>query len=328
MRRTTYEANTVRRTLLLFVIVEASVGFGCRGRVPRTTVDRVTEDRWLSSAISPREGIIGRVAAQGVVRLLTTGHRIVTLDVSRQRMGAVTLPDIADGEDLTGFGELPDGSLWTLSGWATLLRLNDRGRVVERRSLSVKQTGLHSGFGRLIFQPLDFTGGAPALVAGLPEGDGGRAWGTLRIRDGSEAGPIRLAQSLATCGVAVGDRMPCWVTNSSAVELIDEAGLAKTVAISALSAWPAHDPLDFASRPHRVIRDVWLQPGLAFWILVRPASADTPDRRGERGLWHIDRDGTVTARYLLPSRARVIVGVDDRRVFLLTAEGDVVSVGV
>jgi hypothetical protein len=259
--------------------------------------------------------------------ILTKERRIVTINTSTQRVTNVALRGDGVNEPLAGFGRLPDGSLWTLSGWQTLVQIGANGEVLERRGLRERETGLHSGFDRLIYQPLDFTGGAPALVT-LGDRDQPVPWGTLRVRSGPEGGPIRLAQSLASCGVAVDDRIPCWLSNSTAIEIVDAQGHSTVTVVSALADWVSPDAQTFANNPHRVIRDVWLQSASSLWLLVRGAASDVPDRTGERGLWHIDATGRVLARYVLPVRSRLIVGIQPGRVLLLTVDGDVSSVGV
>jgi len=263
------------------------------------------------------------VADGQALMLLTNERRIVAIDLSRRRARRLPLAGLESDDKLAGLGRSADGSLWTLAGWSTLLRLTETGTVVERRRMHVGLTGLHSGFERLLYQPLTFAGGAAALVT--IDGDGEPiGWGALTVRDGAEQGPIRLAQSFVSCGVAVADRMPCWLSNASSVEIEGRRAVDSVVPIPALAPWVATDATAFAQNPHRVIRDVWLAQTNEMWLLVRASATDVPDRQGERGLWRVDMNGDVRERRVLNRRARALLGVDSRRVWVLTAEGDVV----
>ena len=283
------------------------------------------EHRMVTGAVLPEEGILGRVGDGNAIRLLTGGHRIVTIDLNARRAASVAVHGVEDDDMFAGFGRLPDGSLWTLSGWTTLVRLREDGRVMERRQLLHRQAGLHAGFDHLVYQPLDFTGGSPALVI-LPGDETTEPvpWGTFRVREGAEQGALRLGQSLVTCGVAVADRIPCWQPNAAMVELIDRDGRAVHVRIPALQPWTSNDE-EFARHPQRVIRDVWLTSPSSMWLLTRRAARDLPDRAGERGLWKVSDRGDVIGSYVIRSRARMILGVERGRVVVLTAEGHVVS---
>jgi hypothetical protein len=124
--------------------------------------------------------------------------------------------------------------------------------------------------------------------------------------------------------VAAG-RVPCWLSNASAVDLVDRNGDATRIDIAALQPWTFTDAAAFARNPRRVIRDVWLESSSMMWLLVRAAPSDTPDPRGERGLWRVNSKGDVVARYVLPRRVRMILSGPPGPLVVLTAEGTVVS---
>src|SRR2546425_994208 len=109
---------------------------GCRPTRHASSAIVLAAHAWLSAEVTPQEGILGRaVVDAGRVRLLTSGRRIVTLDIPRQRVTSVSLKDDEDGASLFGFAALPDGTLWTLSGWSTLLQVSEEGAVTARRTL-------------------------------------------------------------------------------------------------------------------------------------------------------------------------------------------------
>ncbi len=299
------------------------VSVGCDQPVTLDTQD-LSERRLAAGVVREDEGVLGRVVVGEVVLLLTTDRRIVRFDSRDTASVSIPLEGVREDEDLTGFGALADGSLWTLSGWTTLLRIDSLGRVMNRTELARQYTGLHSGFGRLIFQPLDFAGGTPALVTILTvDAEAAVPWGTLRVRTGSEAGPIRLGLSLAKCGLAAGGRMPCWLAGDAAVELINDGGEASKVPLPSLEKFVI-DSTAFTSHPHRVIRDAWLTSE-ELWILSRADLDEMPDRRGQHGLWRFSTAGEVIGRYRLPTAARLILGVAGSEVRLLTSSGDIVA---
>lgn len=310
-------------------IVPAVLAWACACSTPSAMRTPPAEHRWVNDVVSPQETILGRVDDGGTIRLLTSRHRIIAIDPGARRATPVRLRGIDESETLGGFGRQSDGSLWTLSGWTTLVRIGEDGGVAERRRLVHPQAGVHTGFGHLVYQPLDFTRGSAALVV-LPSNEATVPvpWGTFRVRGGDEPDALRLARSMTSCGVAVAGHIPCWQADSAIVELMSADGTATQIAIPGLRPWASRDADAFARQPHKAIRDVWLGPSLSMWLLVRPAATDLPDRAGERGLWHVNDRGDVVARYVMRSRARIILGVERGRVVVLTAEGHVVSVEV
>lgn len=311
----------MRWSLLWLVLAMWSLGCSAPADGPVTPAERL----WVSGAVPPQEGTIGRVVDAGIVHLLTTGHHIVAIDLRARRATVASLRDVGDDEKLTGLARAEDSSLWTLSGWSTLVQLDKDGHAVKRRALPDRVTGLHTGFEGLVFQPLDFTERTPALVTTSTGEDRPVAWGSLTVREGTDRGPVRLVQSLASCGVPVADRIPCWLSNAAAVELMEPRGESVLVQIPELLPWTSSDPTTFARNPYRAMRDVWVESASAMWVLVRAAASDVPDRGGERGLWRVDVHGDVTGKYVLRSRARLILGVERGRIFVLTAEGHIVS---
>jgi hypothetical protein len=283
------------------------------------------EQPLIADAVSRDETIVGRIGDARVVRLLTSANRLIELDLQGRRARSTRISNLEDNDKVSGLGRTADGGLWTLTTPATLARVQADGALIERRQLARRVGGLHAPFEELVYQALDLTGGSPVLIRSVADDSNVIPWGTLTVAAGDEAGPIRLAQSLATCGMAAFGRAPCWLSNASAVELIDRGGHAERIDIPALRRWTTADAGAFARNPHRVIRDVWLESASTMWILVRVSASDVPDRGGERGLWRINSRGEVLGRHVLPRRARMILGGAPGRLVVLTADGHVVS---
>ena len=93
--------------------------------------------------LEPDEQIIGRSGDDAQVRLLTTSHRLLVVDVrGRSRLPTMRQTAIAfeSGDEPWGLATSPDGRLWTLIGTNRLAEIRDDGRIAERVS-TVNSTG-------------------------------------------------------------------------------------------------------------------------------------------------------------------------------------------
>ncbi|MBM3777240.1 MAG: hypothetical protein FJW23_03235 [Acidimicrobiia bacterium] len=314
------------KTLAVLVIVGAA---GCRatGAPGDPSYDGAAHFQpaaWMQTDVGAQEHVVGRVRQAGVVRLLTARRRIVTIDIRARTSSATPLIGLDDEVEFGGIAVGLDGTLLVLAGWRSLLRVGVDGTVGGREQLRGLAVGLHSGPMGPLFQPLDFAADGPALMA--LEGSEPRAWGRLRVIAGQGAGALRLAQSLISCSVPNDDEVACWLANSDEVEVGRSGGDVHLVRIPGLESWRAAGPEAFARHPRRIIRDVWLE-GTHLWVLGpvdSPAQASLP---GERGLWKLSRTGDVLSQVVLPVPARLLLGVDEGRVFVLSATGAVLAVG-
>src|SRR5262249_51763846 len=133
------------------VLIAIVLAAGCTQPAVRATAGSPIEHQWIADAVTPQEGIAGRVADSTTVRLLTTGHRLISIDLFAHRVSPVPLREVAEDEHLSGLAQRTDGSLWTLSGWSTLVRVNTDGGLGPRRTLAVRLAGVQGGFDAPVF---------------------------------------------------------------------------------------------------------------------------------------------------------------------------------
>jgi hypothetical protein len=268
----------------------------------------------------------GRVNEGNDVWLLVGGKDLVHLDLPSRRNRRVALK-IAAGENCWGLARLEDGSLWTIKGRQSLIRIDPDGGVVREEVLPEPHLGLSAARDRLVYQVAGFTPPGPALRAGRPGDATTVRWSdmTTRTFDGiARASAVVL--NVVSCGGTARKERPCWFPDEAAVSLIDAAGATRRLDLPGLDVVPP-EVLLTAENPARPVRDAFLDRDGGLWVL---STGTAPSGGSERpGGWILARygpGGEPLGVRRLGEPARLILRAEPGRALLLTGAGMVAEV--
>jgi hypothetical protein len=271
--------------------------------------------------------VIGGRAADGtgLVWLLAGGTDLVRVDLDARRAHRVALK-IAPGDQCWGLARLRDGSLWTLKGRRTVIRIEPDGVIGQEIPLPGPHLGLFASGDRLVYQPADFTPPAPALKSGIP-GDDPQPWSGLTTR-GFEAlaRGSAVALNMVSCGSSRTAERACWFPDEAAVALIDPSGATRRMPLSGLDV-VAPEVLLVSANPARPVRDAYVDEAGVLWVLssgTPPAGA--PDLPGGWILARYTAAGQLLDIRRLAEPARLILRAMSGRATVLTGAGMVAQV--
>jgi len=291
----------------------------------RQAREDVEPARRLFGPVIGNEVIAGRADDQAGRTWLLVGERtLVTIDL--QRASVERHPLRVGDAACWGLARLDDGSLWTLKGRSSVIRISESGDVEEEVALGSAHFGLFAAGNRLVVQPADFQPPAPLLFAA---GIGGAArvpWSGLRSRPFNLARASVAALNMLTCGVGRRDERPCWFPDEAAVSLVNAEGRVRRIALDGLEV-VAPEVLLTSENPARPVRDAYVDSTGTIWILssgrASPGAGDQP------GGWILARYSDGGARLggrHLEESARLILRADAGRAVLVTGKGMVAEV--
>jgi hypothetical protein len=268
--------------------------------------------------------VVGRVVSGRTAWLMTATDALVRVDLDGRQHARVQVQSLVPGEHVWGVATADGQALWTLVGRSTLMQVTGDGRAVQRIALGEAHAGVFSGRGELLYQVMNLTPPAPALLAGPPGNGSRRPWGSMQIRPM----PLPRAQTavlnLVSCGPGV-VTIPCWFPDGNTVTLTDQSGTSQ-VTLDGITA-VAPESLLAADRPRRPILDAFVSAAGELWVLGSgdATDADRPERRGGRLLALYSLDGQLLKRTQLPEPARMILGVTSESATLLAWNGLIVE---
>ena len=285
----------------------------------------VVPARRLFGPVIGNEVIAGRADDQAGMTWLLVGERtLVTIDMQKSSVARHPL-QVGDAA-CWGLARLADGSLWTLKGRSTVVRISDSGEVVEEIPLGSPHFGVFAGGDRLVVQPADFQPPAPLLFAARI-GDRARVpWSTLRSRSFNLARASVAALNMLICGVGRREERPCWFPDEAALAMVKADGGARRIALDGLEV-VAPEVLLTSDNPARPIRDAYADPAGTLWILSSgrpPAGAE--DQPGGWILARYSDGGARLGVQRLEQSARLILRAGSGRALVLTGKGMVAEV--
>ncbi len=316
-----------RTALLVLLTPLVAAGFGgCRaGSIAREP--GVLPLMPVFGPIVGSEVIGGRVDEGNDAWLLVGGTDLVHVDLPTRRSRRVALK-IAPGENCWGLARLEDGSLWTIRGRKSLIRIDSDGRVVQDEALSEPHLGLSAARDRLVYQVAAFTPPGPALRAGKPGDTNTVPWSGMTTRTFDRiARASAVVLNMVSCGGTARKERPCWFPDEAAVSLIDAGGATRRVDLPGLDVVPP-EVLLTAENPARPVRDAYLDRDGGIWVLSTGTAP--PGESAERpGGWILARygpGGKLLGLGRLAESARLILRAEPGRALLLTSAGMVVEV--
>ena len=301
----------------LALLVAALSGCGDTSMAHQVDLRSVTR---IFGPVIPQDVIRGR-ERDGNTLLLLVATNIIRLDLGARRASSVAIA-VPAGVTCWGLARLVDGTLWSIRGRSALIRIEPDGQVSREFALPEPRLGLFAAGDRLVYQAAVSTPPAPALTAGLPGEAGTHRWGDMTTR--SFPGIARAqsaALNMVACGDSAGAEKPCWFPHEAVVSLIGPQGQTRRLALTGL-AEVTPEVLLTAENPARPIRDAFVDRRGRIWILSTgvppPGSPELP------GGWILARyaaDGSAEGQVRLADPVRLIVGVMDDGVVVVTGDG-------
>jgi len=266
-------------------------------------------------AAIPAATIVGRAACSDSTWLLTDSHQLTEVrndgQVSQRAVTGLTATD-----RLWGLACLSDGTLWTMVGFQTLGRIDNRtGRLQERIDLHVDRMTLYAVGDRLLYQTRRPVPGLAALMTSPARRPYAiKTWAGLVVpRGGNPDGSTRMA----VCGIAVDALAPCWF-GSARQFTISDGTVSRTI----------DAPLQSMSADRETpIRDVALTSSTAYWLLAGGRDGERGRTSGVR-LFRVRENPSQNLFIDLKPSARIILSASDTRCVLLTVDGGLMEVVV
>jgi hypothetical protein len=260
------------------------------------------------------------------VWLLAGGNALVRLDLKARRAERTPLT-LAPGDQCWGLARLRDGSLWTLKGRRTIVRIEADGQLTRETALPAPHFGLFASGDLLVYQQADFIAPAPALKAGIPGDEHPQPWSAMTTRTfDTLARASAAALNMVSCGNSRAGERACWFPDEAAVTLIDAAGGSRRLALSQLPV-AAPEVLLTAENPPRPVRDAFVDESGGLWVLsTGKAPAGAIERPGGWLLARYGSRGESLGLRSLSEPVRLILQVTSGRVVLLTGGGMVAEV--
>jgi hypothetical protein len=284
----------------------------------------------------PLAALFGPVISQEVIRgrqddgervvLLVGQSTLLHIDLAARRSWRVAIV-LAPGEACWGLGRRDDGSLWSLNGRSSLIRIERDGSVSQVVALPEPHLGLFSVAGQLIYQKAAFTSPGAALATGAPDSAVRAPWSAMTTRSFTGIARAQAAAlNMVSCGGSRTSDRPCWFPDEAAVSLIAPRGDTRRIALSGLTVVPP-EVLLTAENPARPVRDAFVDRHGRIWILSSGAPRAVPsDLPGGLILARYLADGTADGQVQLEQPARLILAVDNERVVVLAGDGRVSGV--
>lgn len=293
------------------------------GQAPASTLAAVP----LFGPVTGAEVIGGRVDdGAGKVWLLTGGSAVVRVNLDERRADRTPLK-LAPGDQCWGLARLRNGSLWTLKGRRSIVRIEADGQLTGEIVLAAPHFGLFGSGDRLVYQQADFTPPAPALKAGLPGDEHPQPWGGITTRTFDTLARASVAAlNMVSCGSSRTAERPCWFPDEAAIALIDDAGGSRRVALAEI---PVVRPevLLTAENPPRPVRDAFVDDTGGIWVLSSgTAPPGAPERPGGWLLARYGPRGDLLGVRTLAEPVRLILRATSRQAVLLTGAGMVAQV--
>lgn len=262
----------------------------------------------------------------GAVWILAGGTNLVRVGLDVRSVDRTPLK-LAPGESCWGLARLRDGSMWTLKGRHSVIRIEADGTVGLEIKLRGPHLGLFSSGDRLVYQQAEFTPPAAALKAGRPGDELPESWSGVTTRAFEKvARGSALALNMVSCGSSRGAERACWFPDEAAVALIDSAGRTRRVGLPGLET-VRPEVLLTAENPPRPVRDAYVDEAGTLWVLSSgkppPGAADRP---GGWLLARYGRRGEPMGVRLLSESARLILRARPGGALLLTGAGMVAEV--
>jgi hypothetical protein len=273
------------------------------------------------------EVISGRTDdGRGGVWLLAGGHALIRVDLEARRADRTPLK-LAAGEQCWGLARLHDGSLWTLKGRRSVIRIEPDGGLTREISLPTAHFGLFGSEDRLVYQQADFLPPAPALRVGVPGDDHPQPWSAMTTRTFDTLARASVAAlNMVSCGSSRAPERACWFPDEAAVTLIDAAGGSRRIALAGLTVVPP-EILLAAENPLRPVRDAFVEGSGAIWVLSSgKAPPGAPEQPGGWVLARYSSSGELLTIRSLSEPVRLILQVTSGRALLLTGAGMVAEV--
>src|SRR4029078_584781 len=165
----------------------------------------------------------GRADDQAGMTWLLVGERtLVTIDMQKSSVARHPL-QVGDAA-CWGLARLADGSLWTLKGRSSAIRISESGEVLEEVPLGSPHFGVFAAGDRLVVQPADSQPPAPLLFAARIGGPARMPWSSLRSRSFNLARASVAALNMLICGVGRREERPCWVPDAQAPAMVNAGG--------------------------------------------------------------------------------------------------------
>ena len=275
--------------------------------------------------LEPDERIIGRSGDDAQVRLLTTSHRLLVVDVrGRSRLPTMRQTAIAleSGDEPWGLATSPDGRLWTLIGTNRLVKIDEHGRIAERVSTKAHYIGLFSVANTVLVQSATPAAGRPALQSL-----------DLRTMLTRPAGSLRsvqfatrldtLTRNLVACGSTRGSELPCWFAQGLDVDKVSTRGDSRQQRLRGVgirSPDPDAVRLEEMSGP---IIDAHIDVLGRLWVLVRRSNGQHQPEYVVARYSALDELQHVLAA---PDTSRLILTVRGSDCLLLTGNGQFATI--
>ena len=281
--------------------------------------------RGLFGPVIANEVIAGRADDEAEKTWLVIGERtLVTIDVKTS--SAERHPLQVGDAACWGLARLADGSLWTLKGHSSAIRISGTGEVLKEVSLGSPHFGIFAAGDRLVVQPADFQPPAPLLFA-TRIGEAIRVpWSGLRSRSFNLARASVAALNMLTCGVGRREERPCWFPDEAALAMVRGDGGVRRIALDGLAIVPP-EVLLTSDNPARPIRDAYADQEGTIWILSSGrAPAGAEDQPGGWVLARYSAGGVRLGVRRLKESARLILRAGSGRAVVLTGKGMVAEV--
>lgn len=273
------------------------------------------------------EPIVGRLVFGRTAWVMTANSGLVRIELDARQHTRVKVSPLASGETVWGLAAADPYGFWTLIGRSTLAQVSGDGQVHQRIRLGEPHSGVYSGRGELLYQVMNLSPPAPALLAGPPGDAARRPWGAMTTRDLPLPRMQAAVANLVSCGPSATGTVPCWFPDRNVVTLTDPSGASTHIALDGVAAI---DPqtLVTAARPRPPIRDAFVSPAGDLWVIVsgEPGAGGNDDRRGGWVLARYSLDGRVVQRAQLPEPARMVLGVTSESAIVLAWNGMIVEV--
>ena len=291
----------------------------------RQAREEVVPARRLFGPVIANEVIAGRADDDEGKTWLVVGERtLITIDL--EKSSAERHPLQVGDASCWGLARLADGSLWTLKGRSTAMRISESGEVLKEVPLGSAHFGVFAAGDRLVVQPADFHPPAPLLFA-TRIGDAARVpWSGLRSRSFNLARASVAALNMLTCGVGRREEWPCWFPDEAALAMVNADGAVRRIALDGLEV-VAPEVLLTSDNPARPIRAAYADAAGTIWVLSSGrAPAGAEDQPGGWILARYSDGGVRLGVQRLEDSARLILRAGPGRAVVLTGNGMVAEV--
>ena len=270
----------------------------------------------LPLSLTPDEIIVGRAHQPDRVWLLTDTPTLVTIRPRERTASSRQVSGLRSGEQLWGLATDGAGSLWTLGGRSTLVRIGPDAHIRGREPLPGHNLGIFGHGGALMVQTatldadgallwrIDSTSGRTEAIDGLR---------LVRATTRAET----LARNLVACGSSENGDLPCWFAYDDKVARISRNGSARWHTLFGIRMANATRPEADQLEESGPIVDAHVDSGGDLWVLVRDDREPAPGLIAAR----YTQNGTLVASRRIDGAARLILDVRKDECLLLVGFG-------